>query len=369
MMTLGIVILVNAVTGSYSLAGQVSAAFTIGLALFAVPHGRLSDRFGQGPVLYVDSIAFALTGALMIVSIHERWALPLPHLLALLTGAAMPQIGTLVRGRWAHLLDTDAERHTAFAVEGVADEAVFVTGPAIVTFLSTLHDPASGLVVAVVVGSLGALALAVQRRTQPPAHPRDPVGGTAPMPWGFLVPLTLCGTALGSLFGAQEVAAVAAADDAGNQAFSGVMLGLFSLGSLLAGLVAGAVTFRRGPRERARIGMVPLCAGTLVLPLLDGLVPVTVALFVTGLALAPTLIAVFSLIEAAVPRSRLNESMGFVQTGVGAGLAPGAWLAGVVADSSGGQAAFWVGAASAVLATVAAFTVPEVRRPAEQPSA
>ena len=43
-----------------------------------------------------------------------------------------------------------------------------------------------------------------------------------------------------------------------------------------------------------------------------------------------------------MPRSRLNEAMGFVQTGISGGIAPGAWLAGVVADEHGGSAAFWV---------------------------
>ena len=88
------------------------------------------------------------------------------------------------------------------------------------------------------------------------------------------------------------------------------------------------------------------------LDLLSGLAVITGALFVTGLALAPTLIALFSLIEEAVPRERLNEAMGFVQTGLAAGIAPGAWLAGVVSDASGGLAAYWVCTVSAVLAAL-----------------
>ena len=59
MMTLGIVLLVSTLTGSYALAGQVSAAYIIGNAAFAVPHGRLADRFGQRRVLYVDAVVFA----------------------------------------------------------------------------------------------------------------------------------------------------------------------------------------------------------------------------------------------------------------------------------------------------------------------
>ena len=88
---------------------------------------------------------------------------------------------------------------------------------------------------------MGAVALALQRRTEPPAHPHDPSTVRAPMPWAVLVPLTVAATALGSLFGAQEVATVALAGDAGHKAVSGLMLGAFALASGLAGVVAGAM--------------------------------------------------------------------------------------------------------------------------------
>jgi MFS family permease len=361
MMTLGIVLLVSALTGSYALAGQVSAAYIIGNAAAAVPQGRLVDRFGQARVLYVDAVLFALTTGLMVAAISAGWPLPIPHVLAALSGAAIVPAGSLVRGRWAHLLEDEDERHTAFAVEGVVDEVVFVTGPALVTFLATLRSPQSGLLVALALGTIGSVVLALQRSTEPPAHPRDHEGVRPPMPWTVLVPLTLGAVALGSLFGAQEVATVALASDAGHRAVSGLMLGVFALGSGLAGVVTGALTFRRTPVQRARVGLVLLAVGASILPLLPGLVAVSLGLFVTGLALAPTLISLFSVIEASTPRSRFNEAMGFVATGVSAGIAPGAWVAGVVADGSGGAAAFWVGSVSAVVAAGAVFAVPDTK--------
>ena len=364
MMTLGIVLLVSSLTGSYALAGQVSAAYILGNAVVAVPHGRLADRFGQGRVLYVDAVVFAVSTTLMTVSITAEWALVWPHLWAALAGASIPQIGTMVRGRWAHLLTTPEERHTAFAVEGVADEVVFVTGPALVTVLATTWAPQAGLVTAMVAGTGGALALAVQRRTEPPAHPRDAAAQRPAMPWGMLVPLALGAIALGSMFGALEVATVAFADDEGRKAFSGLMLGVFSLGSLLAGIATGVVIWQRTPLGRARLGMGLLAVGTLALPFLGSLALMTGALFLVGLTVAPTLIALFSIIEASVPRSRLNEAMGFVQTGVGAGIAPGAWLAGVIADEHSGSAAFWVVVASACLAALSGVLI---REPAAAP--
>jgi MFS family permease len=365
MMTLGIILLVSSVSGSYALAGQVSAAYIVGNAAFAIPHGRLADRFGQRLVLYADSAVFAVSSGLMIVSITHEWALVWPHVWGALAGASIPQIGAMVRGRWVYILSAHGERHTAFAAESVVDEVVFVTGPALVTFLSTSWAPQAGLVMAVAVGTVGALALAMQRRTEPPAHPHDPAKVRSPMPWATLVPLTIGAVALGSLFGALEVATVAFADDAGRKALSGLMLGAFALGSLLAGVAAGVIAWRSGPLRRAQVGMGLLAVGTVSLPFLAGLAVLTVVLFLTGLTLAPTLIALFSLIESTVPRSRLNEAMGFVQTGISAGIAPGAWLAGVVADDQGGSAAFWTVTVSAVLAALSGILIRDAG-PAEE---
>ena len=50
---LGIVLLVEGATGSYGLAGSVSAAYMVANAVLAIAQGRLLDRWGQGPVLAV----------------------------------------------------------------------------------------------------------------------------------------------------------------------------------------------------------------------------------------------------------------------------------------------------------------------------
>lgn len=355
MMTLGIVLLVSSVTGSYALAGQVSAAYVVGNALVAIPHGRLADRFGQTLVLYVDAVLFALTTGLLVHAITEQWASPWPHLWAALAGATLPQVGSMVRARWAHLVTTEQERHTAFAVEAVGDEVVFVTGPALVTFLSTLHAPQTGLVVALVVGTVGPLLLAVQRRTAPPVEDRADTGPVARMPWGSLVPIGMAAVALGCLFGALEVATVAASEDGGHKAASGILLAVFSLGSLIAGVVAGAIHWSMPDHRRFQVGVGILAAAMLVLPFVGNLVLLGGLLFLVGLALAPSLIAIVSLLEASTPRSRLTEAMAVFQTGISAGIAPGAWFAGVVADDAGGAASYWVCVVSGGLAVVAAL--------------
>ena len=355
MMTLGIVILVSSLTGSYGLAGQVSAAFVIGNALVAIPHGRLVDRFGQIQVLYLDAVLFALTTGLLVTAVTHDWTRPLPHLLAALSGAAMPQIGSMVRGRWASLVTDDHERETAFAVEAVVDEVVFVTGPGLVTFLSTVYEPQTGLLVALTIGTVGTLLLALQSRTAPPVHRTDTVGTRDPMPWSRIVPIGVAAIGLGALFGGLEVATVAVAEHAGNKAASGALLAVFSAGSMVAGIVSGALTWEAAPLRRLQVGIAFLAVGMFVLPLITNLVVLGLALFVVGSALAPTLIAIVSLVESSTPRSRLTEAMAVFQTGVSAGLAPGAFLAGLVADRAHDSRTYWVAVGAGVLTLLAAL--------------
>ncbi len=352
MMTLGIVILVSELTGSYALAGQVAAAYVIGNALVALVQGRAADVLGQTVVLYVDAVLFAATTGLLVRAVTDDWANPWPAVLAALAGASMPQVGSMVRARWAHLVTDDAERHTAFAVEAVGDEIVFVAGPTVVTFLSTIYAPQTGLLVALVVGTVGTLLLAVQRRTVPPAVGRTE-HGPDPLPWDALVPIGLVAVFLGTLFGALEVATVAVAEDAGQKSASGLLLTIFSLGSMIAALVAGAMTWKRSPLQRVRIGVTLLAAALFVLPFLDHLVILGGVLLLVGTTLAPTLIAGVTLLEASTPRSRLTEAMAVFQTGISAGLAPGAFLAGLVADRTVGAATYWVCAGAGVLAALA----------------
>ena len=357
MMTLGIVLLVSATSGSYARAGQVSAAYVVGNAASAVVHGRLADRFGQPPVLLGSVALFTAGTCSMLAAVLDDWPFALTLVLAAVAGAGVPQVGAMVRARWAHLLSDPAERHTAFSLEGVVDEVVFVTGPTLVTFLATSLAPWSGLVTAVVLALVGTLAFAAMRSTAPPAAHVAQARGRGRLPWGLLLVVVVAFLALGSLFGALEVATVAVAREQEHPAFAGVMLAAFSFGSLLAGLVTGAVTVRRAPQVRARAGLLLLALGTVPLPLLPGLGGLTLVRGVVGLTLAPTLVALFSLLEQAVPPGRLTEAIGLVSTGIGAGIAPGAWLGGVVADSSGGSAAYAVCTVSAVVAALAGLVV------------
>ena len=185
MIGLGTVLLIAAATGRYGLAGLVAAAGAIGSAICTPLAARLTDRLGQDRVLVPQAIVFAAAAAAFVLCAQVRapaWALLASGGAA---GATMPGLGSMVRARWSTLLAGAGGLPTAYALESVADEMIFVIGPALVTLLATEVFPAAGIIVAAALSVAGTLALAVQRRTQPaplpaiprPREPRSPGTG------------------------------------------------------------------------------------------------------------------------------------------------------------------------------------------------
>lgn len=359
MITLGIVLLVSTRTGSYSLAGTVSAAFLVTNAAFAVPQARLIDRLGQSRVLPPCVIVFVLGLVGTMATVELDRPAPWPHACAALAGAAMPQIGSCVRARWSLLVPDRTELRTAFAFEAVVDETVFIIGPALVTVLATVVHPLAGLTCAAVACLLGTIALLAQRRTEPPVAARGDRRPVGRMPWRVLVPLVGCAGAMGVLLGGVEVATVAFSEGLGDKPLSGLMLALWALGSLLSGVVTGAVRTTATQATRFRYGMLAHALLVLPLPFVHGFALLALFLFASGSAISPTLIAAYAWIEESVPSGRLTEGITLFVTGLGIGVAPGAAVVGTVIDADGASAGFVVpvvaGLAGAALAFATAF--------------
>jgi MFS family permease len=359
MVGLGIVLLVSAATGSYGLAGAVSAAYMVANAGAAIFQARLVDRLGQALVLSTASAVFGVAMTLLVIAVRSDWPILTTYAAAAVAGGSLPQIGSCVRARWSYVLRSPTDVQTAYAIEAVVDEVVFMLGPIAVTVLATAWDPVAGLAVAVVACVAGTLAFCAQRATEPPPHPQHrSAGGRPPMPWRTVVPLAVVSAALGVLFGAAEVATVAFAEEQGDQAYAGALLALWALGSLVAGLLTGAVTWRRGPAIRVRWGAFGMACAMVPLYFVGSVPAMGLVLLLGGVAIAPTLIGSLSLTERTVPPARLTEGMAIMHTGLVAGVAPGATIGGVVIDAQGASPAYLVCIAAGVVAALAAQALP-----------
>ncbi|MGH3452992.1 MAG: MFS transporter [Nocardioidaceae bacterium] len=364
MFGLGIVLLVAGQTGSYGLAGSVAAAEVVAGAAVSPFSARLSDRFGQARVLPLIALAFGVATGLLILAVESDQPTPVPHVAAMLAGATMPHIGSNVRARWRYIIDDRRQLDTAFALEAVVDEMVFVVGPVLVTVLATQVSPAMALAVTAGLCLIGSVWLGSQRATQPVVggdehgqRVREPLG------WRLLAPLVIVMVGLGGLFGGTEVVTVAFAEAEGSTAAAGWLLASMAAGSLIAGLVTGAVTLRQRPTVRVRWGATALTASVAPLPFLPSLGLVAAMLFLAGLAIAPTLVAAVSMVEQTVPPARLTEGIAWVTAGIVSGVAPGSAIAGVVVDETSASTAYGVLFGFGVLAMLPAWLTLPRRRP------
>ena len=353
--TIGIVLLVTGVGRSYGLAGAMSASYLLAAAALAIPQARLVDRLGQGRVLVVAAAVFAVAMTAFVVVVRSGGPIGVAFACVMVAGGAFPQVGSCVRSRWSHVLTERHDIETAYALESSVDEVVFMTGPILVTVLATAWNPVAGLGTAIVAGTGGTLYFAAQRSTEPVPRPR--VRGTRPerLRLAVMGPVCVVGLALGTLFGAAEVSTVAFASERGLAGYAGLLLALWAAGSLIAGVITGMVTWRIGPATRLRQGSVAMFVAMIPLSLIGSMWVMGAWLFVAGFAIAPTLVASLSLVEKAVPQSRLTEGMAIVETALVAGVAPGAAVAGQIIDSHGPSTAYLVSLAAGLLAALAAL--------------
>jgi len=354
MRALGAVLMVSELTGSYGLAGAVAAAALLGEAVAAPRLGRLVDRYGQRRVLLL-SLAVHSAGTLaLVISAHlsaPNWVL---WATAALSGAAALQVGSLVRARWSALVGNSPALEAAFALESTLDELIFVLGPALVTALALGVAPGAGLLGALVLTTVGSLALGLQRRTEPaPAGVRDLSERSAIRTPGLRV-LVATFVAAGAIFGTLDVAMVAFTGQVGAPAAAGPLLALVALGSLLAGLTYGARSWRWPLDKRFVASVVVLWGGTVPLVLVPSVAFMAPAATLAGVAIAPTLIAGFTLVQKLVPSGALTEGLNWMITALGVGAAIGAWTAGLIADSAGGATAFLIAVVAGGAAVIVA---------------
>ncbi|WP_420115216.1 MFS transporter [Pseudactinotalea sp.] len=363
MVTISIVLLVEAVYSSYALAGQVAAVYTVAQAICAPQLSKLVDSCGQSRIMR-PSLVVAMSGlvGLAVAAMLQgpAWAL---YPAAALAGATVGSMGALVRARWNQVVDGPRQLHTAYSLESALDELVFVVGPVLATTLAAAINPVAGLLIAIAAAGGGGFWFLAQRRSEPTASGRPAEGerGSVIRSAGMVI-IAVVFIAMGSIFGSVDVATVAFAKEQGAPGLAGVVLGVFACGSLISGLLYGAREFTMLAWKRFVIGILGLAAGICLFVLADSLWVLAAAMFVTGFAIAPTIITGNALVQQLVPPSRLTEGLTWVGTAIGVGFAVGSSVGGRVIDLHGGHAGYVVSMGAAGLAALVALSTAAVLR-------
>ncbi|MFF8291032.1 MFS transporter [Streptomyces sp. NPDC016309] len=353
MLTIGIVLLVQHTTGSYGSAGAVAAFTGVSMALFAPQSGKLADRFGQRAVLVPGVLVHTLSvSALTALALADAplWAL---FAAAVPTGASVPQVGPMVRSRWAAKLEGSPLMSTAAAFESVTDEFTFVVGPVLATALCTGVHPAAGLIAEATLTLAGGLLFAAQRRTQPAhgnaaGHARVDRVSALSVPGVRVLAVAFLG--IGSVFGGMQVSLTAFTEEIGQPGMNGLLYGLFAAGNMLAGIAVGAIAWKMGPRRRLVLGYTGLTLAASLLWSAHSAVLLGALGLVVGLCIAPALITGYTLVESLVPASARTEAFTWLTGAVALGQAAAVTVAGRLADAHGASAGFLVPLAGTALA-------------------
>lgn len=368
----------------YAAAGAAAAVMTIGIAVGAPWRGRRVDTVGLRRALVPSVISEAVIWS-VVPHVSYEWLLALVFVGGLLT---LP-IFSVVRQSLGVLVGGD-QRRTAFALDAITTELVFMIGPAAGAIVATTGHSVIGLTVVGVSTSVAGLFLMwfnpPTRSAEPdgdfeadqqegaevavvaaaPAHLQEAAAELAPVAAGGLrrsglrdkvahnfawftaavAAVFAVAAGAGMVLSGTDVGIVAALETGGHQAEIGLVFIFWCAASVVGGLLYGAM--------HRPVSPILLLLGMAALTIPMGFAQDTLTLcllsLLPGLLCAPVLSSASEKVADLVEEGRRGEAMGWYGSALTAGVALGAPLAGVFIDGIGPSAGFVsVGTAGVVL--------------------
>jgi predicted MFS family arabinose efflux permease len=332
---LAILLYVQDVTGSFAAAGVCAGALALGSALGAPLLGRLVDWRGERALL---PLAFVHAAGLVLVWVLGAADAPTAALAlaSLAAGTTLPPVSSVLRSRWPLLLSARPELiPSAFALDSVLIELIFVTGPLITTAIVATLGPEYALAVSAgaVLAGTSMLLAGLHDRGRPDA----PEAGSRRFGLGALAApglrtLVLASLPVGFALGTIEVALPAFSAEEGSKELAGVLLAVWSGASGAAGLIYGARP-ARGPLEEVHLRFafaLPLACAALF----AATSPATMAVLVivAGLPVAPLIASRNQLVERVAPRGTATEAFTWPLTALVGGVSLGAAIGGTLVE-------------------------------------
>ncbi len=373
MVGLSLLLYVQRTTDSFAIAGLVSAGTLVGVAMGSVAQGRIMDRVGPSRPLLVTAAIFAgfVTAGVFAV---EAGA-PTPVLIAIGVGIGLfePMIGAASRAMWTRLTPPGPARNAALAYEAISMEVFFILGPAVSGLLVAAPWAGTGVVIgasAMVLGGVWFALTPTIRRFRPERGEVRGGGFLGALASPGMRTVALAAMGFGVTIGFIEVAVPAAATNAGNAPAGGLLLGIWSISSVVFGLFYGVRPWSRAMNLRLPVLLAGFALLVALLAIPTTLFWLAVALLAAGMLVTPQATTHSAAIELVAPQNTATEAFGWVVTAVTLGLAAGQSISGQLVEHvsvwSSYLAAAVIGLLFAAVVYARRSTVRDAPAPAEE---
>lgn len=353
---LAVLLLSRSSTGSFALAGATAACYVAGLGALAPALGRLIDRNGPRRVLLACGVLYPLCLLALVASISVDLPFWTSLALAAAAGATYPPITACMRTFLRQRLGNASMLATAYSLESVLIETIFIVGPMLVAFFVAASSPRIAVLFAAGCGAAGALLFLRSpglRQWVMVARPSPNLFGPLSAP-GFFA---LLGVVLSYsiAFGLVEIGVTGFASESGSPALAGLLLGLMSVGSVAGGLAYGSRGWHLPLARQFALTLALMGAGILPLTILSGVWLFAAFSILAGVVMAPALTMQSMLVARTAAPETLAEAFTWSATALLAGVGLGFALGGAVLETAGAATVLLIAAAASLAASAGAY--------------
>jgi len=374
--SLSLILTLTAGGRGYGFAGLVMALFGLTIVLVSPVRAGLVDRHGPRRALPPMAAGFAaLLVAIAVIPPRPGANDAAIALLAAAAGASAPPLGVVMRTLWSTLTSDRAALQTAYSLDGVAEELLYVAGPLIAGVITVAATPSAGLLVSagLMVAGTGLFLRSPALRTPPApaAGPktaaRDTTAGEAGAGRTVLA-LAFATGAIGLCLSGLGLVTVAFCRARHDPAAVAWIEAALSAGGALGGLGYGAVAWQVPAQRRLVLLTAGLAVTLAPAALSPNLIVLALLVALAGVLVAPALATAYVLTDRlASPRAR-NRAGNWVNSGYNAGSSAGSLLSGQLVGRIPLSACLPVLAAPALLAVMPLLRV-RLTAAAQQPAA
>jgi MFS family permease len=345
MLSLAFVIHIQAITGSYAVAGIALGAETIGASVSGPIISRMMAKYGIRRVITLATIVTVSALAALAISPPEPILLVV---IALVVGLSSPPIQPAARTIYPQVTPKNLLK-SLYSLDATAQEIIWVLGPLVATLVAAQFGNIPMILTVAGIQILGTTWFLANKSVGKAKIPKSEAAVGRVLKNPHVTAVTFIGLLLVGSFAGVEVGSVALFD----KAIAGLMFAVFSLGSIVGGLALG-------PRVKSKFAL-PIYLSVMLLGyalvLVDASNPYWVAgaLFIAGLGVAPSLGALSLWIATNTSGNETAEAYGWTTTGQLVGFSAGSALAGIGIDAVSAPAALLVSIVFGLAAIIAAI--------------